>query len=133
MSGILCSAATGFASSTRSSRERGDPGPTTRSSISCIASRVDGLDHGDADLVARWVTCEEIAGRSRLDEAIHAPAGPSALLGRPTVGARPTRRLPMVTAMRRHGLPITPANFSALYHSSKRFLVAEATLDEVER
>ena len=97
-------------------------------------ARVDGLDHGDADLVARWVTCEEIVGRSRLDEAVHAPAG---LLGAARTADRRGETDPSTAAgyghATRHGLPIAPAQFNALYHSSKIFLVAEATLDEVER
>ena len=97
-------------------------------------ARVDGLDHGDADLVARWVTCEEIVGRSRLDEAVHAPAG---LLGAARTADGRGETDPSTAAgyghATRHGLPIAPAQFNALYHSSKMFLVAEATLDEVER
>ena len=96
-------------------------------------ARVDGLDHGDADLVARWVTCEEIAGRSRLDEAVHAPAG---LLDAARTADRRGETDPSTADgyrhATRHGLPIAPAQFNALYHSSKMFLVAEATLDEVE-
>ena len=97
-------------------------------------ARVDGLAHGDADLVARWVTCGEIAGRSRLDEAVHAPAG---LLGAARTADRQGETNPLTTDgyrhVARHGLPIAPAQFSALYNASKMFLVAEATLDEVER
>ena len=96
-------------------------------------ARVDGLDHGDADLVARWVTCEEIAGRSHLDEAVHAPAG---LLDAARTADRRGETDPSTADgyrhATRHGLPIAPAQFNALYHSSKMFLVAEATLDEVE-
>ena len=96
-------------------------------------ARVDGLDHGDADLVARWVNCEEIAGRSRLDEAVHAPAG---LLDAARTADRRGETDPSTADgyrhATRHGLPIAPAQFNALYHSSKMFLVAEATLDEVE-
>ena len=97
-------------------------------------ARVDGLDHGDADLVARWVACEEMAGRSRLDEAVHAPAR---LLGAARTADRRGETDPSTADgyrhATRHGLPIAPAQFNALYHSSKMFLVAEATLDEVER
>lgn len=97
-------------------------------------ARVDGLDHGDADLVARWVTCEGLAGRSRLDEALRAPSG---LLGAAKTADRRGETDPSAADgyrhASRHGLPIAPAQFSALYDASKMFLVAEATLDEVER
>ncbi|HAB58164.1 MAG: hypothetical protein CL433_08940 [Acidimicrobiaceae bacterium] len=97
-------------------------------------ARVDGLDHGDANLVARWVTCEELAGRSRLDGALRAPSG---LLSAAKTADRRGETDPSAADGYHHasrqGLPIATAQFSALYDASKMFLVAEATLDEVER
>lgn len=95
--------------------------------------RVGGLDHGDAELLARWITCEEIAGRSRLDEIL---GDPTELLEHARAAERRGEADPLTAAgypeAARHGLPVTSARFTELYEASKAFLVAEATLDEID-
>ncbi|MEM8707503.1 MAG: hypothetical protein AAGE98_13650 [Actinomycetota bacterium] len=95
--------------------------------------RVGGLDHGDADLMARWVACEEIAGRSRLDEVLGDPAE---LLEHARAADRHGEADPFAVAgyhdAARHGLPVASGRFRELYEAAKAFLVAEATLDEID-
>lgn len=95
--------------------------------------RVDGLDHGDADVLARWVALELIEGRNHLDAVLNDPSEllDAARSAERREGVDPSRS-PGYRAAARDGIPVVSARFARLYQASKAFLVAERTLDAAD-
>ena len=95
--------------------------------------RVDGVDHGDADVLARWVTLELIEGRNHLDTVLNDASEllEAARNAERKQGIDPSQS-PGYAAAARDGIPVVSARFTELYEASKAFLVAERTLDEID-
>ena len=95
--------------------------------------RVDGVDHGDADVLARWVALELIEGRNHLDTVLNDASEllQAARGAERKQGVDPSRS-PGYAAAARDGIPVASTRFTELYEASKAFLVAERTLDEID-
>ncbi|MEM9202806.1 MAG: hypothetical protein AAGC53_14165 [Actinomycetota bacterium] len=95
-------------------------------------TRVAGVAHGDAELVARWATRALIDGDDHLAVVVAAPASLiEAGRAAERAGTANPQDAPAYRDATRHGITIARDQFDALYDAAARFLVAETVLDEI--